>query len=72
MSSDNRTSNRTEPIQNEEPGEFNVKCETCNRIIAMDLENKQKVDQLLDEHQEGTECNEATVSMVLPQEPRSE
>lgn len=59
-------------LKGQDPGEFNIKCGTCNRIIAMDMKDKSEVDQLLDQHQKGTECDEATVSMVLPQEVSEE
>ncbi|MFB6209358.1 MAG: hypothetical protein ABEJ56_04465 [Candidatus Nanohaloarchaea archaeon] len=72
MSSDNHENIPPGLVENQENATFNVICNVCNRIIAMDLEDKSRVDDLLEYHQEGTYCNSATVNMVKPQNPKRE
>jgi len=61
--------NRFNKLEKQEIGTYNLKCGSCNQIIATELEHEKQADHLLDKHQKRSRCDQAHLEFVQPQEP---
>lgn len=54
------------------PGTYNLRCKTCNRFLATNLETEKQAEKVIDEHIEGKACESFKTDLVKPQEPIGE
>jgi len=57
---------------NQEPGNYNAWCNSCDQIIALNIESKNEACELNEEHAKGSACDSFSVEMIKPQKDLGE
>ena len=53
---------------NQEPGNYNAWCNSCDQITALNVDSKTEAFELNEEHSKGSACDTFSVEMIKPQE----
>lgn len=53
----------------QESGTYNLRCNTCGRFLATNLETEKEAEKVIDQHIEGKSCESFKTDLVKPQEP---
>jgi len=67
--STNSGTKETNPLQKQEPGTYNLKCNTCNQYLATGLQTEKQAEPVIEKHIHGTKCESLHTDFVEPQEP---